>query len=68
MSASAGWGSTEAVFRRFDEDNSGTIDVTELQPALVALGVSTNDLNEAAAVMKQYTTGNTLNIVQFNDL
>ena len=45
--------SVEAVFDRFDADNSGDIDVVELRNALVALSMPV-DTAQAGEVMKKY--------------
>ena len=44
-----------SVFRRFDKDNSGDIDVHELEEALNALGMR-SDTHEARSVLARYDT------------
>ena len=46
----------KAAFRRFDDDNSGDIDVSELREALKYLGVKA-DSSQARAVMRRYDGG-----------
>ena len=42
------------VFRKFDTDNSGSIDAAELQSALTELGIECPSLEEAAAILQHY--------------
>ena len=58
----------KAAFRRFDDDNSGDIDVSELREALKHLGVNA-DGSQARAVMQRYDGGSgTLKLPEFRRL
>ena len=59
----------ERVFRQFDEDGSGDIDVGELTTALNALGVR-SDGSQAAAVMAEFRSANSagLQLPEFTKL
>ena len=59
-----------AAFKKYDADNSQTIDVSELAHALADLGVGANTLEEASAVLHRYTSGTSseLSLDQFASL